>query len=823
MDRAGYTMAELATAVGGELLCGEGKARFAHLAIDSRKPFHPEGTLFIALKGERHDAHRYLPELVEHGVRCFLVSDADTLPDREGLHAVRVTDTLDALQRLVAWHRGHHHGPVVGITGSNGKTIVKEWLFQCLRGTTHVVRSPGSWNSQVGVPLSVWELGPEHELGIFEAGISRPGEMERLRPIVAPTIGIFTTIGPAHGENFPDDTTKALEKAKLFTNSRALVYCRDHAAVHAAVLASGLDKQLELLDWSRERSGYVHVSAEEHHAEHTVLRLLHDHEEGTYRLPFTDKASVENALHVITLLLHLGHSPEWIAERVRGLTPVAMRLETLDGIRDTTLIDDSYSNDLASLTIALDHLVATAGERPRMVVLSDVAESAEAPARLYERVGSLLKRAQVEHFIGVGPAITAHARHFPEHSRFVPDADALLHDGTTPPDEAVVLVKGARSFALERLVKRWERQAHGTVLEVDLGAVRHNLNHYRARLKPGTRLMAMVKAFGYGSGALELARLFAHERVDYLGVAYADEGIELRQNGIRTPVLVMNPEPVPLELLHRFRLEAEIYDRRTLEEAIHYHAQVSDAPPVHLKIDTGMHRLGFTVDELPWLCEQLQHAPQLRVASIFSHLAAADDPAHDGFTRQQIADFTAAANRISEVLGYWPLRHIANSPGITRFPEAHFDMVRLGVGMHGIGVDAAQTAQLLPAHRLSTPIAQLKDVPAEDSIGYGRSYRASAPLRIATLPIGYADGLPRRLGNGHGRVYVHGRPAPFVGSICMDMCMVDVTGIPCEAGDAAVVFDAAHPVQQFAEDLGTIPYEALTSISQRVKRVYVWG
>ncbi|HPF67658.1 MAG TPA: alanine racemase, partial [Flavobacteriales bacterium] len=340
---------------------------------------------------------------------------------------------------------------------------------------------------------------------------------------------------------------------------------------------------------------------------------------------------------------------------------------------------------------------------------------------------------------------------------------------------------------------------------------------------PGTRLMAMVKAFGYGSGALELARLFAHERVDYLGVAYADEGIELRQNGIRTPVLVMNPEPVPLELLHRFRLEAEIYDRRTLEEAIHYHAQVSDAPPVHLKIDTGMHRLGFTVDELPWLCEQLQHAPQLRVASIFSHLAAADDPAHDGFTRQQIADFSAAADRISEVLGYRPLRHIANSPGITRFPEAHFDMVRLGVGMHGIGVDAAQTAQLLPAHRLSTPIAQLKDVPAEDSIGYGRSYRATTPLRIATLPIGYADGLPRRLGNGHGRVYVHGRPAPFVGSICMDMCMVDVTGIPCEAGDAAVVFDAAHPVQQFAEDLGTIPYEALTSISQRVKRVYVWG
>ena len=823
MEARGHRIADIAQAIGGVLSKGIAADRITTLAIDSRKPIAAEGTLFIALRGERHDGHRYLKELADTGVQHFLVEDDSSLIGLP-VNVITVRDSLDAMQRLCAWHREHFHLPVVGITGSNGKTIVKEWLFQMLRGTEHIVRSPGSWNSQVGVPLSVWEIDAAHTFGVFEAGISKPGEMDRLRPIIAPTIGIFTNIGPAHGENFPDDRAKALEKVKLFRNAKALVYCSDHEAVQHAIAGSALSAQLQLLDWSRDHSGHVHVLHEQRHVAGTRIRVLHAHEEHSFDLPFADHASVDNALHVITLLLYLGHSGEWIAERIRKLAPVAMRLEMLDGINGTTLINDAYSNDLASLRIAIDHLTTIAGDRPRMVVLSDIHASGEDPATLYDRVATLLQQARVEHVIAVGSAIRAHAARLPKATIFVDSAEDLLtHEAPVPPANAAVLVKGARTFALERVVERWQRKVHGTVLEIDLEAIRHNLNHYRALLKPGTRTMAMVKAFGYGSGALELSRLFAHEQVSYLGVAYADEGIELRQNGIRIPVLVMNPEPVPMELLHRFQLEAEVYDRRSLEAAIDYGANISDAPPVHIKIDTGMHRLGFTENDLPWLIERLRHAPYLRVASLFSHMAASEDPAQDAFTRQQIDAFTFAAQRIGEVLPERPLWHIANSGGTTRFPEAHFDMVRLGIGLHGVGVDPVETARLRPANALRTVIAQVKDIPARDSIGYGRSFTATAAMRIAILPIGYADGLSRRLGNGAGRVFVNGKAAPFVGSICMDMCMVDVTTIPCAAGDEVHVFNAEHPLTEYAASLGTIPYEALTSISQRVKRVYVHG
>jgi alanine racemase len=822
MTPRGHRLADLATAVGGTLH-GDGHTLITDLSIDSRQAIGGEGTLFIALEGERHDGHRYIPELIARGVHCFLVHK-DHLPQGEGIRCIAVNDTLDALQCLCAWHRGHFHGPVVGITGSNGKTVVKEWLFQLLRGTAHIARSPGSWNSQVGVPLSVWELGPEHDLGLFEAGISRPGEMEKLRAIIRPTIGVFTTIGPAHGENFGSDREKALEKATLFRDARSIVYCRDHTVVHEALVERGLDKSAQLLDWSRERSAFVHVLGVGHEGTHTHVNAMHAGRAHRYTIPFADSASLENALHAITLLLHLGHAPEWIAERLLQLAPVAMRLQMLEGVHDSTLINDAYSNDLASLTVALDHLVRMSAGRRRVVVLSDILESGEAPAALYDRVGRMLKQAQVEQVLAVGPEIAAHTDRLGVPVRTFADTDALLRsDAAEALDGHVVLIKGARAFGLERVVERWQQQVHGTQLEIDLDALRHNLNHYRSLLTPGTRVMAMVKAFGYGGGALELARLFAHERVHYLGVAYADEGIELRQNGIHTPVMVMNPEPVPFETLHRFRLEPEVYDLRTLREAIAFAQHVPEAPPVHLKLDTGMHRLGFTAPDLPHLLELLSSARGLTVGSILSHLAASEDPQHDDFTRGQIARFTAWATAIEEVLGYKPLWHIANSGGITRFPEAHFDMVRMGIGLHGIGVDASETAKLRPAATLRTVIAQVKEVAPGDTVGYGRRHRAVGPLRIATLPIGYADGLSRRLGNGHGRVWIHGQEARFTGSICMDMAMVDVTGITCREGDEAIVFDAQHPLTDYARDLGTIPYEALTSISQRVKRVYVHG
>lgn len=841
MSAPSYRLAQLAEVLGATLH-GDGDARIEHIAIDSRKPFPAGSTLFIALRGHRHDGHRYIPELRQRGVRNFLVlaDHHTTAPDDSNLLVVR--DTLDALQRLAGWHRSQFRAPVIGITGSNGKTVVKEWLFQLLRGHEHIVRSPGSWNSQVGVPLSVWEMRPEHSLGIFEAGISQPGEMDRLRATIKPTIGVFTNIGPAHGENFHSDLEKALEKARLFNDAEALVYCADHPAVCAALDKSALDQRVALRGWSRERNGWLHVVHEQRSAQGTRITVINDAVSFDFSIPFTDQASVENALHCVTLLLHLGHGPQWIAERMPHLAPVAMRLETVEGLHGSTLVNDAYINDLASLAIALDHLGLVAGGRPKAIVLSDIAGSGDAPDLLYTRVADLLKRAGVSTILGVGPNMQAHAARFGPGMRSFADAQALLtaYDPQGIGGHAV-LVKGARSFALEQVVQRWQRQVHGTVLEIDLEALRHNLNHYRAlvslapapsgpdrhrdegRRTEGVKIMAMVKAFGYGSGAVELARLFAHEQVHYLGVAYADEGVELRQQGIQLPILVMNPEPVPFEVMLRYRLEAELYDARSLAEAAAFAAAHPEMPPVHLKLDTGMHRLGFTAEELPELLTQLGQAHKLRVASVFSHLVGSEDPAHDTFTHAQLAQFAHMADRIDAVLGYRPLRHIANTAAISRFPEAHLDMVRLGIGLHGVGCNAAESALLRPVAALRSPIAQVKTLQPGATVGYGRSWRTERERRIATLPIGYADGLSRRLSNGVGRVWIHGRPAAIVGKVCMDMVMVDVSDIPCTAGDMAVLFNATHPITEFAEAMGTIPYEALTGIAQRVKRVYVQG
>ncbi|MEO8588836.1 MAG: bifunctional UDP-N-acetylmuramoyl-tripeptide:D-alanyl-D-alanine ligase/alanine racemase [Flavobacteriales bacterium] len=861
MAAHGHRLSAIAAAIGGTVHGPEGDPLITHLAIDSRKPYPADDTLFIALRGDRHDGHRYIASLIERGVRSFLVSALPDTAQQNQAHFILVTDTLDALQRLAGWHRAHFHAPVIGITGSNGKTVVKEWLFQLLRSTEHIVRSPGSWNSQVGVPLSVWEMGSEHTLGLFEAGISKPGEMERLRAVIRPTIGVFTNVGPAHGENFRDDVEKAAEKVKLFHDVKALVYCADHAAVSEAIHKSGLAQRTTLLGWSRERNGWMHLTHEEVIADRARITVQHNDAHFTFEIPFNDHASIENALHCVALLLHMGHAPEWIAERTPFLAPVSMRLEVVDGVHGMTLINDAYSNDVASLAIALERLEALAAGRPRTVVLSDILESGDAPALLYKRVADQLRHAGATTVLAVGPQATEHRTLFPgEVHAFKSTDDLIERFDPSSLKGAVVLVKGARTFALERVIDRWQHKVHGTVLEIDLEAIRHNLNHYRALLaKPapalsntegvgrrsqsdqghegrrGVRIMAMVKAFGYGSGALELARLFAHERVDYLGVAYADEGIELRQQGIHLPILVMNPEPVPFETLDRFKLEAEVYDRRSLQEAIAFSRERPDAPPIHLKLDTGMHRLGFTESELPELLGLLRNAPHFharpehtlsgvegrRVTSILSHLAASDAPEHDAFTREQLASFIRMADAITTTLGYKPLYHVANTGAIARLPEAHLDMVRLGIGLHGIGANELETALLRHTTTLRSPIAQIKTIASGETVGYNRSWIAKGDRTIATLPIGYADGLSRRLSNGVGRVWINGHAAPIVGTVCMDMCMVDVTGIACGVGDRAIVFDPAHPIGEVAQAMGTIPYEVLTSISQRVKRVYV--
>ncbi|HRD53970.1 MAG TPA: bifunctional UDP-N-acetylmuramoyl-tripeptide:D-alanyl-D-alanine ligase/alanine racemase [Flavobacteriales bacterium] len=823
MTSAGHRLTALAEAIGGEWLARCDDPLIAHLCIDSRKPFSLHDTLFIALSGSRHDGHRYIRELHAKGMRHFIVSDPAAAQGLRDSNVIRVRDTRDALQRIAAWHRSQMHAPVVGITGSNGKTVVKEWLFHLLRDSEHIARSPGSWNSQVGVPLSVWGMRREHTLGLFEAGVSEPGEMERLRAVIHPTIGIFTNIGPAHGEHFTDDRTKASEKAVLFRDAQAVVYCADDEDVVNALHAHGIDQRAALLAWSRERQGWLHVVRTEPLPHGQRIRVFNDRVDFDFEIPFTDQASAENAIHCVALLLHLGRSPQWIAARTPTLPPVSMRLEALDGVHGITLLNDAYSNDTASLAIALEHLDALAAGRPKAVVLSDLM-GGEEPALRYRRVEELLARSRVETVITVGPELREHALSFAHHVQHFADAEELLarFDPAMLKDHAV-LVKGARAFGLERIATRWQRQVHGTVMEIDLEAIRHNLNHYRALLTAGTRTMAMVKAFGYGNGALELARLFAHEQVQYLGVAYADEGIELRQHGITTPILVMNPEPVPMETLHRFRLEPEVYDERSFSEAARFAEVHADAPVVHIKLDTGMRRLGFAEDELPWLIDALREAKGLRVASILSHLAASDDPAHDEFTRTQLALFRRMSDALIAALGYRPLLHIANSAGAARWKDAHFDMARLGIGLHGIGADANETAQLQHAASLRTVIAQIKRAPDGATIGYGRRGMAQGERMIATVPMGYADGLSRRLSNGVGRFWVHGQAAPIIGTVCMDMCMIDVTDITCAVGDEAVLFDAAHPITELARDLGTIPYEVLTSVPPRVKRVYVRG
>ncbi len=821
MSVAGHPLSALAEAIGARWIARHGDPRIMHLSIDSRKSFAPEDTLFIAMRGARHNGHHYLAELHAKGMRAFVVSepvDPAALPGSSILH---VADTLDALQRMAAWHRNHFRTPVVGITGSNGKTVVKEWLFHLLRDTEHIVRSPGSWNSQVGVPLSVWAMRAEHGLGLFEAGISEPGEMQRLRAVIRPTIGIFTNLGPAHAERFSGAAHKAGEKALLFDQAEAVVHCADHVEVVRALHERGIDQRARMLGWSRQRVGWLHVLREEAHGVGQRIRVANQEVEFDFEIPFADAASAENALHCVTLLLHLGLPAEHIAARTPGLPPVSMRLETVDGIHGMTLLNDAYSNDTASLAIALEHLDALAAGRPKAVVISDLV-GGEDRAERYARVDELLERSAVAKVLTVGPELMGHEMSFAGTVGHFSDAEELVRavEPHLLADHAV-LVKGARAFGLERIVQRWQRQAHGTVLEIDLEAIRHNLNHYRAMLRPGTRVMAMVKAFGYGGGALELARLFAHEQVHYLGVAYADEGIELRQQGIDLPILVMNPEPVPVDVLHRFRLEAEVYDERSLVEAIRFARDHADAPPVHIKLDTGMRRLGFAQEELPRLLELLRDARGLQVASLLSHLAASEDPRHDEFTRRQIADFAAMADAVTGVLGYRPLRHIANTAAVSRWPEAHLDMVRLGIGLHGIGASESETQSLRHAATLRTVIAQIKPTDDGTTIGYGRSGTSHGKRVIATVPLGYADGLSRRLGNGVGHLWVSGRKAPIVGHVCMDMCMIDVTGIACDIGDAAVLFDPVHPITETAAALGTIPYEVLTSIPQRVKRLYV--
>ena len=877
-----YTVSEIASICSGTIHSVNGVNTVIHdLLIDSRRLIHPEHCLFVALVSERNNGHKFIEELFGKGVRSFLVSE---LPKQEELNIeyrilnvecrtandnfakqnasptfILVPDTLAALQALGAHHRRQFDIPVIGITGSNGKTIVKEWLFQLLSRDFRIIRSPKSYNSQIGVPLSVWKMAPDHDLAIFEAGISRPGEMEYLSPIISPTIGIFTNIGHAHDEYFENQRQKVAEKLKLFRRAQTLVYCSDYTMITECLQADPICQNLKTFTWSRTHEADLRITNIIKETGKSLIDSIYKEEVFSFTIPFTDEASIENAIHCLATEIVLSdpslvtrhssfvtrHSSPFTLHlsRFSSLAPIAMRLELKEAINHCSLINDSYNSDINSLSIALDFLNQQNQHTKNTIILSDILQTGREKGELYTEIGSMLASRNINRIIGIGRDIVKHADKFIMQKDFFLTTDEFLqHFPVSSFQNETILLKGARLFEFEKISQVLQQKAHETVMEINLDALVHNLNHFRSRLQPGIKTMAMVKAFSYGSGSYEIANVLQFHRVDYLAVAYADEGVELRKAGIHLPIMVMSPEEQSLDTLLKYNLEPEIYNLHILnllEETISRNqTSIQQEVRIHIKLDTGMHRLGFMEEEVEPLIVRLKSNPNLHVQSVFSHLAASEDPEEDHFTRWQIGLFMRMSSRITRELDYALLLHILNSAGINRFPEAQLDMVRLGIGLYGVGSNFEEQSMLRNVSTLKSVITQIKQIPAGETIGYNRKGKVETDTLIAIVPVGYADGLNRRLGNGRGKLYIHGKPAPIIGNICMDLTMVDVSShtpdpspggegsalhqpFPKE-GDEVIIFGDQHPVAELAKEMGTIPYEVLTGISRRVKRVYYY-
>ena len=827
----GYTAAGICRVLGGRLVGRPGADTFvSQILFDSRKLAVPEGALFFALKGPRRDGHDHIPELYGRGVRHFVVGRAPSTGDFPEGSFILVDDTLKALQTMGGMHRSRFHIPVVGITGSNGKTIVKEWLFHLMSPFRRVVRSPKSYNSRIGVPLSLWQMGPQDEVAIIEAGISMPGEMDDLERIIRPTLGIFTNLGDAHDEGFTDRRQKAREKMRLFRRCHRLVYCRDHSLVHEAAQKRFDDPadaaEASDLTWGRHESSDLRLLDVAQSGSFSIIRFRYDGRETAAQVPFSDAASVENAMHALAVSLLLGSDAEAVVDRLKGLPPLAMRLELREALNRCVLINDSYSADLHSLDLALDFLEQQRRHEKRTVILSDIPQSGLDAVSLYGGIARSLKARRIDRLIGIGPEITAHAQVFNDllsETEFHAATD-LFVERFQPSmfREEGILLKGARAFAFERIAQLLEQKLHRTVMEIDLDAVSHNLRQFQSLIRPETATMAMVKAFSYGAGSFEVARLLQFHGVDWLAVAYTDEGVELRKAGIRLPIMVMNAEEHAYRLLTEFDLQPEVYSFEMARSfSGHLLSEGIRDYPVHLKFDTGMHRLGFAPEEAEALGRFIVGQGTMRVQTVFSHLVASEDPSEDAFTRGQSERFMASCATLSEVLGYRFIRHLANTAAIRRHPDLQLDMVRLGIGLYGVDPSGSQGLSLREASTLRTTVAQLRKVRAGETVGYNRRWRLERDSLIATIRIGYADGYPRSLGNGVGRVLVRDRECPVVGHVCMDMTMVDVTALEeVLPGDDVVLFGPALQVAKVARLAGRIPYELLTGVSQRVQRVY---
>ena len=824
MQHQFYSLSKVAEVVNGQLKGNASERKVCDLLIDSRHLMDPGQALFFALQSNRNDGHKYIGELYDKGVRAFVVRRQPDF-DCPGATFIVVDDTLKALQTLAAYHRQQFDIPVIGVTGSNGKTIVKEWLFQMLGTDFNIVRSPKSYNSQVGVPLSVWQMNENNELAIFEAGISEPDEMMALQDIIRPTIGVFTNIGQAHDENFINRDQKAGEKLNLFTKVEHLVYCMDYAEIQQVIMRTGMATKIKLFIWSRKFvDADLFVSQVTKNEKTSTITCKYQDNDLSFVIPFADDASIENAIHCIAVCLLMRFAPAHIAERLMTLTSVAMRLEIKAGVNNCTIINDYYNSDVNSLSIALDVMSQQHQHKHRVVILSDILQSGRSEIDLYTEIGQMLKNKQVDLLIGIGEAISRQSNKFEMEAYFYKNVpDFLAQFPFSKFNNQTILLKGARAFEFEQIGMELQEKAHETVLEINFNHLVSNLNHFRSKIKPETKLMVMVKAFGYGSGNLEVSNVLQFHNVDYLTVAFADEGVELRRAGINLPIMVMSPEVNSYDNIIKYHLEPEVFSFRNLdciERAIENLA-LPEAHPlnVHIKLDTGMHRLGFAKDELPELIRRVKANPMLNVKSVFSHLATADNPAEDEFTLNQIHNFEEGCQMIVEAFPQ-VIRHILNTAGISRFPQYQFDMVRLGIGLYGVPTCEEDKGQLETVVSWKTTINQIKHIPAGDSIGYNRHGRAEKDMRIGIVPIGYADGLSRLLGNGNGTFYVNDKPVKIVGDICMDMCMLDLTEVEAAEGDTVVIFDAEHDINDIAKACQTIPYEIMTRVSQRVKRVY---
>ncbi len=820
-----YTLTEIAEIVNGNISITHIQTKLTQVCIDTRQISNPASSLFFCLIGKA-DGHDFIATAYQKGIRHFVISKEINTADVQDASFILVKDTLVALQQLATYHRQQFSIPVVGITGSNGKTIVKEWLYQLLSDELNVVKSPKSYNSKIGVPLSVLNLQPEHQFAIFEAGVSTVNEMDVLQKIIQPTLGIFTNIGSAHNSGFSDLTQKTKEKLNLFSSCTKVIYTSKYAEIKDAVIGNPV-----YISWGFQSTDDYVITHFVKEKTKSTLQLNGI----SYTLPFTDDASVENAIHCIVFLKELNYTDENIQAKINVLHNLPMRLELKYGINNCSIIDDSYSADMHSFKVALDFLNQQESNKSRTLIISEFEESGLTEDAFIKQLIRIIQEYRFSKLIGIGPffkkAIESINGKVKEWYIYETTEQFIEQFHLQHFENEFILLKGARRFGFEKISALLVGQTHETVLEVNLNALLNNLNVYKAYLPTNCGVIAMVKAFSYGSGTVEVASLLEKNHVDYLAVAYADEGVTLRKSGIRTPIMVMNPDVKDFDRMLEYQLEPEIYSVYILQQLIDFFSnRKEEMKPfaVHLKIETGMNRLGLKQQDLTEFIEVLKTNKAIEVKTIFSHLSGSEDAQFDEFTQQQIDLFQSFSQQIShelkQVYGNLytePKRHILNSAGIIRFPDARFDYVRLGIGLYG--VDGSQNIQdkLLPIGRLKTRIAQIKIVEKGETIGYSRKGIANETKKIAVLAIGYADGYDRRFGNGVGEVFISGKKASIIGNVCMDMCMADITHIDeVKEGDEVEIYGSHISIIEQAKKIGTIPYELLTGISPRVKRLY---